>query len=102
MRHHCGADVYQTARHGLYDVERYRAHYCAHEPLPEPERETWDTCTSCGGYWVRFGDGPRLDMDSHEPHVCKPTEPEKPPIPHRNGSVEPPPVTSSKPWRVIP
>lgn len=96
----CDAEVYQTARYGLYDVDRYQAHYCAHEPLPEPEREVWDTC-DCGQPWIRIGDGPRLDPWTRQPHACKPIEPE-PPTPHRNGSVEPPPVTSMKPWRVIP
>lgn len=84
----CDAEVYQTARYGLYDVDRYRAHYCVQEPLPEPEREVWDTCIGCGGLWVRFGDGPRPDMESRQPHVCPVATP--PPTAHRNGSVEPP------------
>lgn len=91
MRHHCGAEVYMTARHGLYDVDRYRHHYCANEAPPELERETWDTCNDCGGLWVRFGNGPRLDMLTHEPHACRTEPPSPPPNPRRNGSVEPGP-----------
>lgn len=104
MRHHCGAEVYQTAQHGLYDVDGYRHHYCGAQPLPELERETWDTCEACGGLWVRFGDGPRLDVVTRQPHICpapKPTPTDAVRTPSTNGhvSVEPP---LSRPWRVIP
>lgn len=81
------------------DGSGMRRHWC---PPPEVERETFDTCNSCGALWVRFGDGPRLDMVTHQPHVCPtlaPVTPPRMPDPPRRASEQPPAI---KPWRIIP
>lgn len=78
MRHHCGAEVY-TSRFGLYEVDRYRHHYCGdYCPGPELDTEQIDTC-DCGAWYVRINGGQKLDIATREPHTCPTPAPVSPP-----------------------
>lgn len=99
----CGTAVYMT-RYGPYEVERYVHHYCADHTGPELDTAQIDRC-DCGTWYVRINGGEKLDLAARTPHVCQPVAPVVPPSmpdPPRQVSVEPPPVTPTKPWRVIP
>ncbi len=105
---------------GAYDAHRATHHYCdaAGSTAPPEDRvytdqqplegmlrelpETWDTCNSCQGVWIRFGKGPRLDPRTHRPHTCPQPEQRKPPsVPESSGYSFPQPTRPAAKLKIL-